>query len=275
MIENHRMTCRVIGLRGRFDWGCAVELNLVGKKTLILGGSRGVGRAIAIALASEGACVGIVARNAVEVANVVSEMGGEQAGHWGRAIDLMPEGASTELVDDIYRLGKQPDIIIHNLGGTLTERGPFCSIAAWRRVWRLNLEIAIEINSLLIPEMQKRKWGRVIHISSIAAVQNIGALPYCTAKAALNAYTRNLGCSVASDNVVVSAIMPGAIEYEGSFWAERRINEPQFVDDFLKNRIAVKRFATVREISEFAVFLASEQASFFVGAVLPIDGGTR
>lgn len=268
------MTFPVIGSKGHFNAESQVELNLEGKNALVLGGSRGVGREIALALAREGVKVGVVARNQLEIENVVAAMGGERCGQWGIARDLVPEDAPRDLVAAINSMNKTVDIVVHNLGGTLDVKDPFCSISEWRRVWRLNFEIAVEINALLIPEMQKRKWGRIIHISSIAAEMSRGALPYCSAKAALNAYSRNLGCTVAPDNVIVTSIMPGAIAYEGSVWGERIRTNPDIVQDFLKNRIAINRFASPEDISEFVVFLASERASYFAGSLFPLDGGS-
>ena len=251
-----------------------MDLNLTGKTAVVIGGSRGLGREIALGLAREGASVGIIGRNESALDDTLAEMGGNIRGHWAVEIDLVEEGAPVRLVKHFGECGKSIDILVHNLGGTLNVREPFCSVRDWRRVWRLNFEVAAELNALLIPSMQKRKWGRVIHISSAAAASPFGALPYCSVKAALNAYTRNLGFTVAPDNVVITAVMPGAIEYEYGSWAEMKKKDPQVVEDFLKNRIAARRFATTREISEFVLFLASEQASFFAGAVLPVDGGS-
>ncbi len=251
-----------------------MHLELEGKSALVVGASRGLGRAIALSLAKEGAQVGVVARNQADLLSLLAEMGGEVKGHWSQVKDLVPDHAPRELVETIQSHGKQIDIIIHNLGGTLGIRDPFCSVSEWRSVWRLNLEIATDLNRYLIPSMQQRKWGRVVHISSIAATLSRGALAYCTVKAALNAYTKNLGCTVAPDGVVVTAIMPGAIRSPGSHWDQVAQENPDRVQNYLDQRIAIKRFATLDEISDFVIFLCSEKASFCTGTILPIDGGS-
>jgi len=251
-----------------------MELNLTRKTAVVIGASRGLGREIALGLAREGASVCIIGRNSAALDDALAAMGGKACGHWAIQVDLMEEDAPSWLAARIGEQGKGVDILVHNLGGTLNVKGPFCAIHDWRRVWRLNFEIAVELNSRFIPLMQERKWGRVIHVSSIASILSRGALPYCAAKAALNAYTRNLGCTVAPDNVAITAVMPGAIEYGHGPWAEAKKKAPKVVEEFLANRIAVRRFASPQEISEFVLFLASEQASFFAGAVLPIDGGS-
>lgn len=247
---------------------------MVGKSALVVGASRGLGRSIALALAKEGVQVGAVARTKGDILSVVTEMGGESKGHWGIIQDLVPDEAPTRIVEETLAQGRTIDILIHNLGGTLAVRDPFCSLEEWRKVWRLNLEIAVELNRYLIPRMQQRKWGRVVHISSIAATLSRGALAYCAVKAAVNAYTKNLGATVAPDGVVVTAVMPGAISYPGSHWDKQTKEKPEMVANYLEQRMAIKRFANLDEISSFVVFLCSEKASFFTGSVLPIDGGS-
>lgn len=249
-------------------------LGLEEKSALVIGASRGLGRTIALTLAKEGAKVGVIARTEPEILQLVETMGGKSQGHWGIVQDLMPKNVPTQIAQEILSRNFPIDIVVHNLGGTLGIRDPFCSVEKWQAVWRLNFEIAAEFNRLLIPPMQERKWGRVIHISSIAANLSRGSLPYCTTKAALNAYTKNLGCMVAADGVTITAIMPGAIRHQGSHWDKVAQDNPKRVADFLEQRLAIKRFATVDEISDFVVFLCSQQASFFTGAVIPIDGGS-
>lgn len=251
-----------------------MELGLKGKSALVVGASRGLGREVAITLAKEGAKVGVVARTEVDILSLVQEMGGEKKGHWGLVKDLIPDNSPTQMAEEILSGGKQIDIIIHNLGGTLAIRNPLCTVEEWRAVWRLNFEIAAELNRILIPPMQRRQWGRVVHISSIAAKLSKGSTAYCAVKAALNAYSRNLGCAVASDGVIVTAIMPGAIRHEGSHWDKMSQEKPEMVANYLEQRMAIKRFARLDEISDWVVFLCSEQASFGTGSVIPVDGGS-
>lgn len=248
-----------------------MNLSLDDKKAVVIGGSRGLGREIALGLAREGASVGIIGRHKNDLDETINIISDGIRSHWAIQIDLMEEGMPSRLAKQIIEQYGPVDIIVHNLGGTLNVNDPFCSIYEWRKVWRLNFEIAVELNTLFIPIMQKRKWGRVIHISSVAAVLSRGALPYCSIKAALNAYTKNIGCAVAPDNVVVAAVMPGVIEYQYGPWAGK---DDIIINDFLKNRIAAKRFSKPKEISEFIVFLASENASFFFGSIIPVDGGS-
>ena len=251
-----------------------MELGITGKKALVTGSGRGLGRAIAESLAREGAKVAVVSRTDSDIESLLHSIGGTGAGHWGMSFDLLPEGAPERLVNELQKGVFWPvDIVVHNLGGTLDITDPFCSIADWRKIWRFNMEVALELNLLLLPEMKQHHWGRIVHISSIAATENQGPVPYCSIKAALTAYTRSMGRVVASDGIIVTAVLPGAVFTEGGFWDESSRNRPEHVQKYLSERMAIHRFGTPDEISNAVAFLCSEQASFFVGSVVPIDGG--
>jgi 3-oxoacyl-[acyl-carrier protein] reductase len=189
-------------------------------------------------------------------------------------IDLEAEGAPQRLIDALASGGfGEPDAIVHNLGGTLEVNDPFCPVADWRRVWRFNLEIAIELNRHYVPKMMQRKWGRVVHISSISSMENHGPIPYCSVKAALNAYTRSLGRYVAPHGVVISAVLPGAVWTEGGYWDDAMRERPEHVEKYLKDRMAIGRLGQPAEISGLVALLCSDHASFCVGSLFPVDGG--
>ncbi len=174
-----------------------MDLGLQKKNFLVTGAGRGIGRANACALAKEGARIAVVARTSRDLKDLLKELGGKAAGHAVYAMDLTEQKAPSRLVRDLKKDFGTIDGIVHNLGGTLNIKDPFCSIADWRKVYRLNFDVAVELNRFLIPSMQKQKWGRVIHISSIAAMENQGPVVYCAVKAALTAYTRSMGGVVA------------------------------------------------------------------------------
>lgn len=251
-----------------------MELGIAGKRALVTGASRGLGRVIALTLAREGAKLVVVSRTASKLDALLEEMGGKSKGHQSIAADLMAEAEPGRMLEAaVSQLGPL-DIVVHNLGGTLGINDPFCAVGEWRRVWCLNLEIALEINRLVIPGMQSRKWGRVVHISSLAAEKGRTSIPYAAVKAAVNAYARDVGRAVAADGVVVTAVMPGAMLAKGGPWDIKSRENPEYVKTYIKERVAVQRFGRPEEISEFVAFLCSEKASFFAGDVLPVDGGT-
>lgn len=245
-----------------------MDLGLGGKRALVTGAGRGLGRSIATCLAREGAIVAGSSRTRADLESLQAELPGE--GHQMVAMDLAEDGAPARLLEE---LGGEFDIAVHNLGGTLDLTDPFVGIEDWHRVWRFNLEVAIELNLSLLPRMQERKWGRVVHISSISGAQNDGPVPYCAVKAALNAYVRSMGRIVSPDNVIMTSVLPGAVLTEGGYWDSAQQNRPEHVEKYLAERMASHRFGHPDEIGNAVAFLCSEHASFFVGSIVPIDGG--
>ncbi|HAM40835.1 MAG TPA: NAD(P)-dependent oxidoreductase [Candidatus Omnitrophica bacterium] len=251
-----------------------MDLGIRGRRALVTGAGRGIGRSIAMCLAREGVRVAVVSRSAADLKTLVDDMGGTQAGHVGVPLDLMPQGAPTRLMERLKAKDVGPiDIVIHNLGGTLGIGDPFCSLSDWRKVWRFNLEVAIELNVRLLPSMRRRRWGRVVHISSIASMENHGPVTYCTVKAALTAYARSVGRVLAPEGVVVTAVLPGAIFTKGGYWDLASHARPDHVKKYLQDRMASHRFGEPDEIGNAVAFLCSDQASFFMGSIVPIDGG--
>ncbi|MBI5195198.1 MAG: SDR family oxidoreductase [Nitrospirae bacterium] len=250
-----------------------MDLGINGRLALVTGAGRGIGRAIAFCLAREGARVAVVARNSADIEEVVKEMGGESTGHLGIALDLVKESGPAELADILKKDFGEISILVHNVGGTLNIKDPFCSVQDWRRVYRFNFEIAVELNSILVPKMQSRKWGRVVHNSSISAMENHGPVTYCAMKAALTAYTRSFGGVVAPDGVVVSAILPGAIFTEKGYWDITSKENPEHVKKYLTERQRIGRFGRPEEIGNYVAFLCSDLASFNTGSIVPVDGG--
>jgi len=257
-----------------------MDLGLKGKRALIVGASKNIGAAVARCFAAEECAVTVVARDQERLAKLVDELGGTAAGHGFVCSDLLEHGEPTRVAVHIRETIGHCEIVVHNVGGALGCKDPFGRIEDWERVWRFNVGVAIEMNRVLIPAMLERGWGRVVHVSSISAqdgeplsVPYGGAIPYAAAKAYLNAYVKALGRECAKGNVIVSALMPGAILSEGKYWDTVRQEQPALVNDFVSRHYAIGRFGRPEEIAPFAVFMASEQASFAAGAIVPIDGG--
>lgn len=258
-----------------------MDLGIKGKRVLITGASQGIGKAIAVAFAKEGCRVVVIARGEDKLKELVAEMGGITKGHAYYACDLMQKGITTEVVNKLVSEGGEFEIVVHNIGGTLGLKNPLLSAEDWYKVWYFNAGIAIDINALIIPPMQRQKWGRIIHISSISAESIRGSTPYAAVKAYVNAYVKGVGRSFAKDNIVISALMPGAVYSEGGDWDENsernRIDKEAFLrkkSDFLRHHHAIGRLGEANEIAPFAVFMASKYVSFAAASIIPIDGGT-
>lgn len=250
-----------------------MNLGLSNKKALVTGGGRGIGREIALQLAREGARVAVVSRTKSELETLVNRMGGKRKGHLALPLDLTCEGAPEKVIRMLRKYFGDPDILINNLGSTLNIRDPFCTSADWRKLWRINIEVAIELNNLVIPKMVKKHWGRIVHISSVSAIENQGSVPYCTLKAALTAYSRSMGRLLAPSGIVMSSVLPGAVFTKGGDWEVKLRNQPEHVTKYIRERMPIGRLGTPAEIAPLVVFLASPLASFCVGSAMSIDGG--
>lgn len=252
-----------------------MELGLQGKKAIITGGATGIGRAIALDLAKEGVKVAITSRNEVALQKTVADMGGAQHGHFYVVSDITAEDGPRKVHDALVGKFGEPDIVVNNVGDTLGITDPNCPISDWRRVFRLNLEVHVEINNLFLPYMRRKRWGRIVNISAGASMENSGPVPYCSVKAAYTAYTRSMARVLALENVnvVMSAVLPGVVLTETGHWAGVLKTRPEHADKYLEDRTVLKRFGKPEEISPMVVLLCSELASFCVGSIVPVEGG--
>ncbi len=250
-----------------------MDLGIKGKKALVTGGGRGLGKSIALNLAKEGVKLAIVSRTKEDLDEVLKEIGGKENGHYSIACDLTQEGNPEKVVQELKQNFGDIDILVNNLGGTLDIKDPFCSLDDWRKIYRFNLEVAIELNNLLVPHMKEQKWGRIINVSSISALENQGPVTYCTIKSALIAYTRSMGRILSPDGVVMLAVLPGAVFTEKGYWDMTSKTNPEHVKKYLEERMAIKRFGKPDEIGKIVVFLCSEHSSFCVGSSFLVDGG--
>lgn len=252
-----------------------MELGLKGKRALVTGGARGIGKAIALDLAKEGAKVAITSRKEAVLNQTLEEMGSFNQGHYAVSTDLTKEKAPELLAEEIWSNFGNLDIVINNVGDSLGITDPYCSISDWREIFRLNFEVAVKINNLFIPHMKKQDWGRIITITSGAALENSGPVTYCASKAAIGAYTRATGRVLATEasNVVMAAVMPGVVLTEDGHWKKVLEERPEHAEKYLWERCPLHRLGNVSEISPMVVFLCSEKASFCQGAIVPVDGG--
>ncbi len=250
-----------------------MNLGIKGKLALVTGAGRGLGEGICRSLAQEGARILATSRTAADLEQLIDSLGGAAAGHRLLPLDIAAADGPMQLVEYVRQQGIEPDIIVNNVGGNLGFTDPLGPVDEWQQVMRLNVEVALEINRAFIPRMREKKWGRICHVSSISALENHGPPAYCAAKAALNAYVRSLGLFVCADNVILTSIMPGAIFTKDGYWDTALQDRPDHVEKYLNERMAIRRFGRVEEISELVAFLCSEQASFCVGSTLLADGG--
>ena len=250
-----------------------MKLEIDEKIALVTGGANGIGRAIVRGLADSGARVTFTSRNKSAGDLLLEELGGKDSGHKFFNIDVTREEGPTELFAALEELDLRPDILINNVGDTLNVTDPECSLSDWKSIYRLNLEVHIEMVNLSLPSMKEKKWGRIVNITAGAALENSGPVPYSAMKAAYTAYTRSMARVLAPTGIVMSAVLPGVVLTEGGHWDKVLSERPEHAAKYLEERTSLKRFGVPEEIVPFVLLLCSPLASFAVGAIVPVEGG--
>ncbi len=257
-------------------------MKLANKLAFITGGGRGIGRAIALAFAREGATVIVVARTRAEIDKVASEV----ANQFGvESLALECDVANSESVRNAFaqaneKFGRGPDIVVNNAGIAETALFVKSDEAMWERHLNINLGGTFRCTHAGLPEMIERSWGRIINIASIAG--KTGA-PYVSAYAASKhgvlGLTRSLALEVAAQGITVNAICPGYVDTEMTSRGVENIVEKtgKSADDALKmlERMSPQnRLVTSEEVAALAVLLASEEGRGINGQAINVDGGT-
>jgi len=252
-----------------------MNLGIEGKKALITGGATGIGQAIAIDLAKEGAVVAITSRSEKSIDKTLKLLSEFGSGHYGIKNNITDEDGPSKIGEDIQKNFGDIDIVVNNAGHTLNVTDPYCDISDWRKVFRLNLEITIEINNIFLPHMKTQDWGRIVNITSGAGLENSGPVTFSASKAALTAYSRSMGrvLAIETSNVVMTAVSPGIVITEEGHWQKVLKERPEHAQKYIEERSPLGRFGETSEISPMVVLLCSEKASFCQGAIVSVDAG--
>ena len=252
-----------------------MELGIKNRLALVTGCSRGIGRAIALELAREGARVIIVARTKEPLEALRNEMAASGQDHRAIVMDLMADDAPEQLAKTIMTEIGNPEIVVHNLGGSNGVFKTFAPASDWQKVWRFNVGIGHDLNRAFIPPMIERRWGRIVHLSTLSTTTYGGYTPYASAKCALNGYVKSVNKEISKDNVIMSAVAPGAIVLEGRYFAKLEHEDPAGREDYFKQNLPIRRFGRAEEVAKVVAFLSSDHAAFMAGSIVGIDGGGR
>lgn len=235
------------------------------RTALVTGASQGIGRACATALAATGVAVVAGARQTDKLASLVEEIQAE--GGTAEAVELdVADQASVDAMAKSY--GKKIDILVNNAGITADNLGVRLKDADWQSVLDTNLTGAFRCSRAVLRGMMKRRWGRIVNVSSVVGLSgNAGQANYSASKAGLIGLTKSLAQELASRNITVNAVAPGFFSTDMT----ARLDEAQRAE--ILASIPLGRMGALDEIAGAIGFLTSEEAGYITGHVLNVSGG--
>ena len=241
---------------------------LANQIAVVTGAGRGIGRAIALKFAKEGADVAIVSRTAENSEKVAAEIRALGRKAWAHAVDVADAAAVSAAAEKILTEAGKVDILVNNAGVTRDGLVMRMSDADWDTVLNTNLKGAFLFTKALARAFAKQRSGRIINISSvIGLIGNSGQSNYAASKAGLIGFTQSVAREFASRGITANVIAPGFIETDmtSELNAELKAN--------ILKQIPMGRFGAAEDIAEAALFLASASARYVTGQVLTVDGG--
>jgi 3-oxoacyl-[acyl-carrier protein] reductase len=245
-----------------------MDLGLGGRKALVTGASRGIGRAVAEAFAAEGVNLAICARTARTLDEAIQTIRAEGVRVFGRPCDVGDAAAYRAFIEDAAENLAGLDILVHNTSG-----GGGSDEAGWERNYQVDLMGAVRGVEAATRFLESSGHGSVVLIGSTAAIEATGESgPYATLKAALLAYANSLGQTLGSRGIRVNVVSPGSIYFRGGAWAQIEQSNPELYRRVIR-RIPFGRCGTPEEVARAVAFIASPAASWINGTHLIVDGG--
>ena len=248
--------------------------DLTGKKALVTGASRGIGRGIALALARQGADVAVNYRSSGEQAEaVVAEIKKSGRDSFSVQADVSKKEEVEKMVKEVADRFGRVDILVNNAGIAIFKSFDELEEEDWDQTLAVNLKSQFLCAKAVVPIMEKQGWGRIINIASIASggvgVGFLNLAHYCASKGGVIALTEELALELSPKGITVNAIGPGVIDTDMTASLK---NDPKTLNGLLA-RIARRRLGKPEDIGAAAAFLASNEADYITGAVLYVDGG--
>jgi 3-oxoacyl-[acyl-carrier protein] reductase len=243
-------------------------MSLQDRVALITGAGRGIGKAIALNLARQGATVVINDLKLEQTQNAVEEITALGATATGMAADVSSAAQVAELIDGVMATYGRLDILVNNAGITQDQILLRMSDEQWDRVLTIDLKSVFLCSRAAVKHMLKARWGRIISLASVVGlVGNIGQSNYAAAKAGIVGFTRSLAREVGTRGITVNALAPGFIE------TDMTAQLPEKQRQELAARIPLGYLGSPEDVANTAGFLASEEARYITGHVITVDGG--
>ncbi len=247
-----------------------MNLLLQGKNVLISGSSRGIGLGIAEKFIGSGANVTINSRNEKEL-KLVSDKIGKCNYVSGDVCDFETAKIISSKADDIMG---GIDILVCNVGSGSSVPPGQETLEEWQRIFSINLYSAVNLITASLSSIEKSR-GSIICISSICGMETIPGAPvtYSVAKSALNSFVKSISVPYGERGIRINSIAPGNINFKGSVWEKKLENDPLSVKELLENQVPLKKFGSIDDIANLALWLASDLSKFVTGAIYAVDGG--
>ena len=246
-----------------------MDLALKGKGVIVTGASKGIGQAIALEFAREGANVAICARGAEALEQTRAQLAALGVKVFASTCDVANGEALVKFLDDAHAVLGRVDVLVNNPSGfgvTDNEEGWAASLA-------VDVMAPVRATWKVVPWLEAQGGGAVIHISSISGLEASlpGVAAYAAAKASLISHSKSMAMELAPKNIRVNCVAPGSINFPGGFWENIKRDMPAIFDSVLAS-IPSGRMGRPEEVANAVVFLASDKASWVSGAMLPVDG---
>jgi 3-oxoacyl-[acyl-carrier protein] reductase len=238
-----------------------MNLGLKDRVAIVAASSKGLGKAVALGLAAEGAKLAICARGDEELRRTAAEIPTEVL---AQPVDVTVEAQVREFVEAVMRKFGRVDICVTNAGGPPAKKFADTTVEDWRSAVDLNFMSTLYFAQAVLPHMRDRRWGRLIAISSVAVLQPVDGLVLSNAaRSAVRGLVKSLSNEYAAHNVLVNNVCPG-------YTATERLKK---LEVHPEAQIPLGRVGSPEEFANLVVFLASERASYITGVSIPVDGG--
>jgi 3-oxoacyl-[acyl-carrier protein] reductase len=244
-------------------------MNFQGKRVVVAGGSKGIGRSIALGFADARAAVSICARGRAALDKTLAEIVARGVKAHAGECDLADKGAIASYIATAAESLGGIDILVNNASGF----GTIDDEASWAKGLDIDVMATVRASHAATPFIEKAGGGAILNISSISGYRgSTRTAPYAAVKAALINYTMSQALMLAAKKIRVNAIAPGSIEFPGGMWENRKTSNPQLYNAVLRS-IPWGRLGHPEEVANAALFLCSDAASWVTGQTLTVDGG--